>query len=171
MISKKVILTGSFGVGKTSLFNQFLHSRFSEKYLTTIGVKVDKKVINIDGKELSMIIWDIAGEVAQDKVPTTYFLGASGIIYVFDLTRPSTFKNLLPDLEYLQEMTKGAVVKIVGNKKDLVTPEELAKVLEDVPAEVDITTSAKTGENVDHLFHLLGAEIVDWDRYAADRKI
>ena len=161
MISKKVILTGSFGVGKTSLFNQFLHSRFSEKYLTTIGVKVDKKVINIDGKELSMIIWDIAGEVAQDKVPTTYFLGASGIIYVFDLTRPSTFKNLLPDLEYLQEMTKGAVVKIVGNKKDLVTPEELAKVLEDVPAEVDITTSAKTGENVDHLFHLLGAEIVD----------
>ncbi len=43
MISTKVILTGSFGVGKTSLFNQFLFSKFSEKYLTTIGVMSKKR--------------------------------------------------------------------------------------------------------------------------------
>jgi small GTP-binding protein len=75
MISKKVILTGSFGVGKTSLFNQFIFNQFSDKYLTTIGVKVNKKVINIGGEDLSLLLWDIAGEVSQDKVPTSYFLG------------------------------------------------------------------------------------------------
>lgn len=161
MISKKVILTGSFGVGKTSLFNQFIYSKFSDKYLTTIGVKVNKKNLNINGKELSMLLWDIAGEVAQDKVPTSYFLGASGIIYVFDLTRPSTYKNLDADIEYLKGIVNGGVIKIVGNKADLVTEEDIAKVREVIPMEWDIITSAKTGKNVENLFLTLGAELVD----------
>ena len=90
MTSKKIILAGSFGVGKTSLFNQFIFNKFDDKYLTTIGVKVNKKIVDIEGRQLSILLWDIAGEVAQDKVPVTYFLGASGVIYVFDLSRPST---------------------------------------------------------------------------------
>ena len=119
MISKKVILTGSFGVGKTSLFNQIIYAKFSDKYLTTIGVKVNKKNLTVKGKELSMLLWDIAGEVAQDKVPTSYFLGASGIIYVFDLTRPSTYKNIDKDIDYLKGIVNGGIIKIVGNKSDL----------------------------------------------------
>ena len=90
MISKKVILTGSFGVGKTSLFNQFIHQKFSDKYLTTIGVKVNKKTVTVNNEAVSLLIWDIAGEVSPDKVPNTYFLGASGILYVCLLyTSPS----------------------------------------------------------------------------------
>ena len=75
-------MTGSFGVGKTSLFRRFINNTFSEKYITTIGVKVDKKTVVIDGEEISILLWDIAGEVKQDKVPKSYFLGASAIIYV-----------------------------------------------------------------------------------------
>lgn len=161
MISKKVILTGSFGVGKTSLFNQFIYSKFSDKYLTTIGVKVNKKNLSINGKDLSMLLWDIAGEVAQDKVPTSYFLGASGIIYVFDLTRPSTYKNLDTDIEYLKGIVNGGIIKIVGNKADLVTEEDIAKVKEVIPMEWNIITSAKTGKNVENLFLTLGSELVD----------
>lgn len=161
MISKKVILTGSFGVGKTSLFNQFMFSKFSDKYLTTISVKVNKKSIIIDGRELSMLLWDIAGEVAQNKVPDTYFLGASGVIYVFDLTRPSTYEKLHTDLEHLQKLTEGAVIKVVGNKRDLVSEEDLKRVNAELPAPYDILTSAKTGENVDQLFYTLGAELLD----------
>jgi len=161
MISKKVILTGSFGVGKTSLFNQFIYSKFSDKYLTTIGVKVNKKNLTVKGKELSMLLWDIAGEVAQDKVPTSYFLGASGIIYVFDLTRPSTYKNLDKELDYLKGIVNGGIIRIVGNKSDLVTAEDMAKVQEVIPVPWDIITSAKTGENVSDLFLQLGEELVD----------
>ncbi|RMF00096.1 MAG: GTP-binding protein, partial [Bacteroidetes bacterium] len=64
MISKKVVITGHFGVGKTSLFNRFISNTFSEKYLTTIGVRVDKKQLQIDGQDVSLILWDLAGEVS-----------------------------------------------------------------------------------------------------------
>ncbi|MEL6637664.1 MAG: Rab family GTPase [Bacteroidota bacterium] len=161
MTSKKVILTGSFGVGKTSLFNQFIYSRFSDKYLTTIGVKVNKKTIEVDGRTVALMIWDIAGEVAQDKVPTSYFLGASGIIYVFDLTRPSTYHSLTKDIDYLQDLTKGAVIKIVGNKKDLVSEADISRISSELPLPHDLLTSAKTGENVNELFYQLGAKLLD----------
>lgn len=158
--SKKVILTGSFGVGKTSLFNQFVYNKFDDKYLTTIGVKVNKKVITVDGKDISLLLWDIAGEVAQDKVPTSYFLGASGIIYVFDLARPLTYRNIESDYKYLQELLPGGNIKIVGNKKDLVTEKEILSIKALLPVPLDITTSAKTGENVDELFQKLGKELI-----------
>ena len=160
MISKKVILTGSFGVGKTSLFNQFIYQQFSDKYLTTIGVKVNKKELTIDGEDLSVLLWDIAGEVAQDKVPNSYFLGASGIIYVVDLSRPITFNNMKTDIALLKKLLKDATLIIVGNKKDLLSAEELAEVAQNLEVKLDFTTSAKTGENIDALFLELGKKLI-----------
>jgi len=159
MISKKVILTGSFGVGKTSLFNKFVYSKFSDKYLTTIGVKVNKKVIKVGDEEMSILLWDIAGEVSQDKVPVSYFLGASGIIYVFDLSRSVTTKNMKEDIEYLKRLLPNGVIKIVGNKSDLVNQETIEKVVAELELHCDLVTSAKTGENVEELFHLIGEEL------------
>jgi small GTP-binding protein len=160
MISKKIVLTGCFGVGKTSLFNRFLYQKFSEKYLTTIGVKVDKKVIEIDGHKLSLLVWDIAGEVAQDKVPQSYFLGSSAIIYVFDLTRPSTWLNIQSDIDYLQKLLKGVLIKVVGNKIDLVSQEQVENIKSEVPIPWDILTSAKTGENVEDMFYNIGNSLL-----------
>ena len=160
-IKKKIILTGSFGVGKTSLFSRFIYSEFDEKYLTTIGVKVDKKTINIDDDtSLNIMLWDIAGEVAQDKVPLSYFLGTSGIIYVFDLTRPMTYNNILADIEYLKNILPEATIKIIGNKKDLVTTAHIESVISGLPVECDMTTSAKTGENVEQLFQSMGEALM-----------
>lgn len=161
MTSKKVILAGSFGVGKTSLFNQFIHNKFDGKYLTTIGVKVNKKVVDIDGRQLSILLWDIAGEVSQDKVPVTYFLGASGVIYVFDLSRPTTFKNIEEDIDYLKGILNGGVIKLVGNKKDLITDEKLEEIRAEMALPFDIATSAKTGENVEQLFYDMGKVLLD----------
>jgi len=160
MISKKVIITGSFGVGKTSLFNRFLYSKFDEKYLTTIGVKVDKKVINIEGQDLNLLIWDIAGEISQDKVPHSYFLGTSGVIYVFDLTRPITAKNLVSDLEYLRKIAPGVSIKVIGNKRDLVSEEGIKDYIEATGVSFDFLTSAKTGENIEELFFSLGKDLI-----------
>ena len=160
MTSKKIILTGSFGVGKTSLFNQFIFSKFSDKYLTTIGVKVNKKTVDVGDEKVNLLVWDIAGEVSQDKVPTSYFLGASGIIYVFDLTRPLTYKNLTANIDYLKQLLPGGVIKIVGNKKDLLSSSELESILAQVELPVQITTSAKTGENVEELFLDLANELI-----------
>lgn len=160
MISKKVILTGSFGVGKTSLFNQFIHQQFSDKYLTTIGVKVNKKELEIEGEKLSLLLWDIAGEVAQDKVPTSYFLGAGGIIYVVDLSRPMTFDNMKSDIDFLKKLLPNTTIIIVGNKKDLVSDEKLEYMAQNLDVKWDFTTSAKTGENIDALFLELGKRLI-----------
>jgi small GTP-binding protein len=160
MISKKVILTGSFGVGKTSLFNQFIYQQFSDKYLTTIGVKVNKKTLTIDGEDISLLVWDIAGEVAQDKVPASYFLGAGGIVYVIDLSRPMTFNNMKADLAFLQKLLPDTTIIIVGNKKDLVSAADLEDMAQNLDVKLDFTTSAKTGENVDALFLELGKRLI-----------
>ena len=152
MLSRKVILTGSFGVGKTSLFSRFIHDSFSDRYITTIGVKVDKKSVEVEGQKLSILLWDIAGEVTQDKVPRSYFLGASAIIYVFDLTRPSTYKNIDLDINYLKDMLPDALIKVIGNKKDLLEDDKLATLETELASITSMLTSAKTGENVEQLF-------------------
>lgn len=161
MISKKVILTGSFGVGKTSLFNRFIHQQFSEKYLTTVGVRVNKKTLTIDNEDITLMLWDIAGEVSQDKVPVSYFLGTSGIIYVADLSRPLTFKNLISDIKLLKKLLPDGIIRIVANKADLVTPEQIAEIAASLTQPWDIITSAKTGDNVESLFENLAKKLIE----------
>lgn len=160
MLKTKVLLTGNFGVGKTSLFQRFILSKFDEKYLTTIGVKVDKKKIQTGNETVEIFLWDVAGEVSQDKVPISYFLGAHGIIYVFDLTRPLTYQNLEKDINYLKKLAPKATIKIVGNKKDLVTPEQIQQITNVLDYPCDIMTSAKTGENVESLFNNLATAML-----------
>ncbi len=160
-MNKKIILTGSFGVGKTSLFNRFIYNQFDEKYLTTIGVKVNKKVVFVDEKEVALMVWDIAGEVTQDKVPASYFLGTAGIIYVIDLSRPTTFVNIEADLNYLRQIQPRAVLYLVGNKRDLVGSEEqLNGLLAQISRPLHIVTSAKTGENVEQLFDAVAQAMI-----------
>ncbi len=159
-ISKKVILVGHFGVGKTSLIRRFVHQKFSDDYLTTIGVKIDKKVLKVDNMEVTLIIWDIAGETNQAKIPKSYQLGAHGILYVFDITRPSTYQNLREQLDYLKGVLPNAPVKIIANKKDLVSAEKQQELLSDIDLEGIYTSSAKTGESVEEIFEALAKAMI-----------
>jgi len=68
MIKKKIVMLGSFAVGKTSLVQRFVNSIFSEKYLTTIGVKIDQKIVNVNDKEVNLLLWDIHGEDDYQKM-------------------------------------------------------------------------------------------------------
>jgi small GTP-binding protein len=151
-VSKKVCLIGSFGVGKTSLVRNFIHHVFSEEYLTTIGVKIDKKVVMIADTQVTLVLWDIAGEMNMDDIPRNYLLGAHGLIYVFDLTRPSTWANLEDNLSQMNQLLPKAPIVVVGNKKDLLKEGEPALEQQPFSPFTDLYTSAKTGEGVEHLF-------------------
>ncbi|KOY85977.1 GTP-binding protein [bacterium 336/3] len=147
-LSKKVILIGNFGVGKTSLTRQFVYQKFSDEYLTTLGVKIDKKIIGIGNDLVNLMIWDIAGEVSQTRVSTSYYLGSNGVIYVFDLSRPSTYEQMEADIEYVQKLLPNAPILRVANKADLLTEEQIANL--SVP--YDFLCSAKTSQNVEETF-------------------
>ena len=160
-ISKKIAILGSHAVGKTSLISRFVYHKFPENYLTTIGLKVDKKTVEIDDYRIDMVIWDIAGQDNMARIPHYYLNGCSGVIFVYDLSRPLTYENLESQLSVLKGIVgEKAEILIAGNKSDLLTEEEIAERLNSVPAKTDMVTSAKMGNNVEALFHTLARKLV-----------
>ncbi len=95
MLQKKVCMLGSFSVGKSSLVRRFVESMFDEQYHTTIGVKVDKKVVNANGEDLTLVLWDIYGEDVFQKMRMSYLRGMHGYILVVDGTRRQTLDDAL----------------------------------------------------------------------------
>ena len=158
-MTKKVILIGHFGVGKSSLVRQFVHQQFSEDYITTIGVKIDKKEIDVAGTPMKLLIWDIAGEDTQQKVPQSYRLGAHGALYVLDVTRPSTYNQLNQELKILAELIPNIPVMVLANKQDLVDPGQLRDIMSSLPVNA-LPTSAKSGSNVEQAFQNLAAQLL-----------
>src|ERR1700732_1511319 len=85
-------MLGGFGVGKTSLVRRYVQSIFSDKYLTTVGVKIEKKMVNVGAAEVALILWDIAGEDDVTVIRTSYLRGAAGYFLVVDVTRAETLE-------------------------------------------------------------------------------
>lgn len=155
MIAKKILLVGNFGVGKTSLIDRFVANEFLETYISTIGVRVSTKVILEENHEVKLLIWDVAGINENEKIPDTYFLGASAILYVFDLTREETYKNIEKEIASILEVSDLKRIFIVGNKKDALTSEELEVVLDSIPVNIDFLSSAKDDYNINKIFRRL----------------
>jgi len=160
-LSKKIVLLGHFGVGKTSLFRRFIDNEFSEDYKVTLGVQIKKKTIEMpDGRELSMIIWDTEGHTDIEDTRKSYLLGSNAFIYVFDITRIDTYKDIKQDLSYLATNHPKIDIKVIGNKLDLVNEKETRKKLEELQTPFDCLTSAKTNKNVQDFFLDLAKEII-----------
>jgi hypothetical protein len=90
VLQKKICMLGGFSVGKTSLVKRYVHSVFSETYLTTVGVKIDKKTVTLPDRTVNLILWDLAGEDDINSLRMTNVRGAAGYVLVADGTRPST---------------------------------------------------------------------------------
>lgn len=152
MIAKKVLLVGSFGVGKTSLIRRFVLNEFSEDYISTIGVRVSAKIIKIQEEEIKLLIWDIAGTYGEEKIPKSYFLGASAAMFVFDVSREETYLDIENQVNTVKNISGLNDILLVGNKKDLISDEKLAEIIKIVPISIDLMTSAKEDENVENAF-------------------
>ncbi len=157
--SKKVVLVGHFGVGKSSLIRRFVQNEFSDDYLVTIGVHILKKVININNEETTIIIWDIEGKEDIQKVRSSYLMGSSGFIYVIDPTRIHTYQNLKEELEFISKNYSKIPVITVANKSDLIDLEEFKKEIDSKNLQIDFFTSAKSGDNVEEIFRNLTLEM------------
>lgn len=156
-MQKKVCMIGVFGAGKTSLVQQYVHSRFSEKYHSTVGVKIDRKTVEMDGESVTLVLWDVAGKEADEDIPVSYVRGAHGVIFVVDLTRRATWEEL-PALQALVQDAAGSIPTVVAlNKADLPDRWEISPDEEQRLSSLwsTIHTSAKTGQGVEDIFQMI----------------
>ena len=155
MLQKKVCMLGSFSVGKSSLVRRFIESIFSEQYHTSIGVKVDKRVVRAEGRDVTLVLWDLYGEDEFQKMRWSYLRGAAGYLLVADGTRCNTLEKAFQLEQRIREEFGEIPFILVINKADLVQDWELDPAMESQLTARNWTilrSSAKTGENVDEAF-------------------
>jgi small GTP-binding protein len=169
-ITQKICLLGDFNVGKTSLVRRFIEGQFSDRYLSTVGVKVSRKSVEVknnpDVQQINLLLWDLEGNTKFKSITSSYLKGASGSIIVADLSRTDTLQSLHQHLElFLQVNPQGQAI-VALNKADLVPSEKLAQLLENChpsnfPGILGVyPTSAKTGDRVEQIFQELAEALI-----------
>jgi len=152
---KKILVIGNHGVGKTSLVSRYVENKFSDAYLTTIGVNIMKKIISFEREgtmlEVALMLWDIEGATKSQAIPAHYAKGVNGYIIVIDGTREETLEDLKIHLNYIGD--NPFVLAI--NKSDLPFTIELDQ--EEILRHHSncygiFETSAKENLNVEKLF-------------------
>ena len=163
MIQKKICMVGVYGTGKTCLVQQFVHSIFSVKYLSTVGVKIDRKEVKVGDQDVTLMLWDLEGRDGTRDVSASYVRGAHGIIYVADGTRPETVEQL-GELRKLVVDAIGPTPSVVAlNKVDLKDEWKISSGDEESAGGEGmhrLKTSAKTGEGVEAAFQWLAEQTV-----------
>jgi small GTP-binding protein len=161
-VQKKICMLGGFSVGKTSLVKRFVSSVFSETYLTTVGVKIDKKTVELSDRVVNLILWDLAGEDDISSLRMSYLRGAAGYVLVADGTRPSTLEVAL-SLRRRVEAEFGALpFVLLLNKNDLQEQWAIGdQEVEDLRRDGWWVrpTSARTGEGVEDAFGALADRV------------
>lgn len=163
MIQKKMCLLGGFGVGKTSLVARYVHSIFSDKYLTTVGVKIDKRSVNVGDETVDLVIWDIYGQDDFQKVRMSYLRGAAGYLLVADGTRRATLDTALALHDSAQAVVPNVPFTLVVNKADRASEWEIDDGLLGVLTQRGwrvLKTSAKTGADVEDAFTTLAGAML-----------
>jgi small GTP-binding protein len=166
--SKKICLLGDFAVGKSSLVRRFVYNLFDDKYISTIGVKVSRKTVAVmteDGvAELTMMIWDLAGNEEFDHIRASYMRGSAGAVLVCDLTRPDSLLLLEESVAQLREVVDNPQLILAANKVDLVDERRISdQMLREVADGMGISTiftSAKTEQGVEDVFRTLGGQLL-----------
>jgi small GTP-binding protein len=157
MIRKKILLIGDFNVGKTSLIRRYVDNSFDDRYLSTIGVKISKKLCIINEVECELLIWDIEGATPSKKIPLNYYKGASGAIFVTDVNHSETFESLKEHQEVFLSQNPNAHFVTVHNKSDLLNESQKSTYTLD---KYTFLTSAKENRNVENLFLTLVKEML-----------
>ncbi|QKQ75441.1 Rab family GTPase [Nostoc sp. TCL240-02] len=171
-ISKKICLFGDFGVGKTSLIRQFVECQFSDEYLSTVGVKISRKLVSVSEKDLlikenlQLIIWDIEGSNKFKAVANNYFQGSKGAVIVGDVTQADTLAHIQKHIQTFLAVNPKSYIVVALNKSDMIASEYLESIRTtyQFTNQVNILdtyiTSAKTGNNVDKIFQSLANRLI-----------
>jgi small GTP-binding protein len=163
VLTKKICMVGAYGVGKTSLVKRFVESIFSDKYFTTVGVKIEKKQVRARGEDVTLMVWDLAGEDAVNEVRLSHIRGAHAYILVADGTRGPSL-DAARDLQKRVRDAVGPVPFVLAvNKSDLRDQWEIQQqTLDRLSADgwPVFFSSAKSGNGVEELFLRVAEESI-----------
>lgn len=172
---RKICLLGDFSVGKTSLVSRYVHNVFSDRYLTTVGVKIDTRIVELSqhatkssaeaagiaARSVKLVLWDLAGAANLSAPARAYIQGAHGFLAVCDGTRRATLTTALALLNSAREQIGTRPAVLLVNKQDLYEAWEVDQdSLDSARTRVAnvLATSAKTGANVERAFRLLAEQ-------------
>ena len=166
----KICVVGNGGVGKTSMVLRYCENSFKESYLMTIGSNFSTKTVELANHpelQIKLQLWDLAGQKHFSFVRPPFYRGATGIIYVFDLTRRSSFADLLEWRDEVEKVIGQKPCILVGNKLDLaregyreVADQEGEALKGEMHVMKYVETSAKEGDSVEDVFKVLTLEIL-----------
>ncbi len=166
----KICVVGNGGVGKTSMVLRYCENAFKESYLMTIGSNFSTKTVELANHpelQIKLQLWDLAGQKHFSFVRPPFYRGATGIIYVFDLTRRSSFADLLEWRDEVEKVIGQKPCILVGNKLDLaregyreVAEQDGESLKGEMHVMKYVETSAKEGDSVEDVFKVLTLEIL-----------
>ncbi|MHA1490751.1 MAG: GTP-binding protein, partial [Promethearchaeota archaeon] len=154
-------------MGKTSLIRRYSTGKFNKSTLSTIGVDFETKKLNVDGTDILLNIWDFAGEKKFRVLFPSYVSGASGALMLYDITNKDSLDDLLDWINVISSIPNSPKTKLLVEAKiDLEDQREIKREegqelfnKHNFKGEI-IGTSAKTGENIEEVFTMLGREIL-----------
>jgi len=163
-VDLKVVLLGKHSVGKTCLVERFLHGKFKDNTVATVGAAFGAKKLDINGKEITLGIWDTAGQERYESMSRIYYRSAKAAIVCFDLSDPSSFDKVRFWIDELLQNEESCDIYIAGTKLDAIgsivhLPEEVREYATKIGAKI-FQTSAKTGAGIDELFHDIAQSFV-----------
>ncbi|OHT09263.1 Ras-related protein Rab-7b [Tritrichomonas foetus] len=173
-IDLKIVFLGPANAGKTSIICKYVNDMFQLETLSTIGAGFFSHSIEIGNNNVTLLLWDTAGEERFRAIAPSLLHGANGLVLVSDLTNP-----LLDDLQIYYDMFINTVpidhayelpILVYGNKLDIFDEqneenpenekendevktqrmEELSKWCEERNINHCAFVSAKTGENIEN---------------------
>ena len=165
----KVALLGDSGVGKTCIIKRYTEDEYDENSTTTAGASYSQRILEINGKNIQLDLWDTAGQEKYRSLGRRFYKDAYIICLVYDITNASSFENLkniwVKDLKDYGEKYK--ILAIVGAKSDCYEKEDIKEEdAREYAKSLNATfmlTSAKNGDNIDLLFETLIREYLGPD--------
>ncbi|KAH0795900.1 ras-related protein RHN1-like [Histomonas meleagridis] len=163
---EKVVLIGAASSGKTSILTRFAQGKFSQETEATIGASFIPKVINVDGTDIKLDIWDTGGSEKYRSLAPLYYRDARAAIIVYDITNENSFREAEQWCQEFRERgTPNAIIFCAANKCDLEPQRQVSKKMgEEFIFQNQIlmlqNTSALTGEGINELFNNLGKELL-----------
>jgi len=161
----KIVMGGNENVGKTSMVHRYVEDIFHSDYKSTIGTSIMRKKCeypNLDSV-VNFQIWDLAGQEHFKSVRSTFLVNSHTGMLVYDITNRQSFENIKNWYNEITSISPNVSLILIGNKNDLpnieVSREEGGQLAEELGISF-IETSAKSGENINEAFNIMGLQLI-----------